>query len=359
MVIFANRPFRTVSLLLFVFTPLFAFAEEPDAPVITLERTACFGTCPVYSLEIYADGTVIYEGKTFVGVTGRRRSHIPPSQVQQLVHAFLEIDYFSLKDSYRASLPDGPTTITTLQLNGRIKRIENYGSAPEELTELEYEIDRAVNTHQWLHPADDLKDGFDTMDLHTKPGMTELMQIAARWHVFRGGCFVRAHKVLKQEIEVGGDINAQDETGWTALMLASASSAHDNVRLLLESGARVNHADSNGDTTLIVAASARWFDGAMSKAQTKVLQLLLNHGADVNATNNRGQTALMWAAQSASSRAVEILLRAGADPQIRDESNKTALHYARETYDRYKEHYYAHRFRRVVSILEKKSSPTG
>jgi hypothetical protein len=30
------------------------------APVITLERGACFGTCPVYKLSIFADGRVEY-----------------------------------------------------------------------------------------------------------------------------------------------------------------------------------------------------------------------------------------------------------------------------------------------------------
>src|SRR6059058_5801427 len=37
--------------------------EIPKDTLITLERTACFGTCPVYKLTISADGKVAFEGK--------------------------------------------------------------------------------------------------------------------------------------------------------------------------------------------------------------------------------------------------------------------------------------------------------
>ena len=40
--------------------------------VITLERTTCFGVCPVYTLTIYGDGRVVYEGTRFVRTEGER-----------------------------------------------------------------------------------------------------------------------------------------------------------------------------------------------------------------------------------------------------------------------------------------------
>jgi len=340
-------------------TALPLVATESRTPVITMERTACLGICPAYSLAIYADGAVLYEGKGFVGTTGKRESSISQLQVQQLVQAFLAINYFSLKESYRTPWTDQPTTITILAVDGKAKRVENYGSAaPAELTELECEIDRAVNTHQWLHPSDDLKDhGIVAIDTsyRIKPGLTKLMFLAARWHVLRAGQVIPAEAALKQEIQSRADVNARDETGWTALMLASRWSAVDNARLLLESGAHVNDADFNGDTALIAAAAAHWFDDGMWKAQTKTLLVLLEHGPDVNAKNKKGQTALMWIAQSANSKAVEVLLKAGADPEIRDEAGKSALDYAREMYDKYRKDYYAHRFKEVMTVLEKES----
>src|SRR5262245_27804547 len=53
--------------------------------VITLERTACHGTCPIYKLTINGDGTVIYEGQDFVQVKGEQTASLSLDQIQELV----------------------------------------------------------------------------------------------------------------------------------------------------------------------------------------------------------------------------------------------------------------------------------
>ena len=45
-----------------------------DLPFITMRRTACFGTCPQYTISIYDDGTINYEGKLFVSFMNRSKS---------------------------------------------------------------------------------------------------------------------------------------------------------------------------------------------------------------------------------------------------------------------------------------------
>ena len=47
--------------------------------MITLQRTACFGACPVYTVSIYADGTVAYNGERFVEVEGTQTGSIDPA----------------------------------------------------------------------------------------------------------------------------------------------------------------------------------------------------------------------------------------------------------------------------------------
>ena len=34
--------------------------------IISLEKTACFGTCPIFTINIFNNGEVIYYGKKFV-----------------------------------------------------------------------------------------------------------------------------------------------------------------------------------------------------------------------------------------------------------------------------------------------------
>jgi hypothetical protein len=95
---------RTRVSFLFVFTlcPALTFAQiASDRKVlITIDRKSCFGSCPVYSAQIFTDGSVVYKGEAFVKVEGERTHKIGEVLLKKLVKAFQEIDYFSLKDEY-------------------------------------------------------------------------------------------------------------------------------------------------------------------------------------------------------------------------------------------------------------------
>ena len=127
---------------------------EQDEVVITLERTACFGFCPVYTLTVQGDGTVVYEGIDFVRVKGRAEITITKEKVEQLVSEFKEVDYFSLNDKYNErTITDAPSVITSITIDGKTKTIEHYHgdfNAPEQLIELENRIDEIINSKQWI-----------------------------------------------------------------------------------------------------------------------------------------------------------------------------------------------------------------
>ncbi|NJR65725.1 MAG: hypothetical protein HC772_10975 [Leptolyngbyaceae cyanobacterium CRU_2_3] len=137
-----------------------AVAQTPTYSdlVISLERTACFGTCPIYQLTVYGDGRVTYEGRAFVSVQGRQTAQISPAQVQQLVQAVEAAQFFSLADQYTTDATDLPGAWTSVTLNGQSKRIWHYGAtghsgldnAPRSLTELEQAIDTIANSQQWV-----------------------------------------------------------------------------------------------------------------------------------------------------------------------------------------------------------------
>lgn len=120
---------------------------------ITLERNMCKGTCPYYSLIIFGNGTVDYNGKQFVNTVGHQVYDIPQERVGELVKEFYKSDYFSLKDSYdKIIITDQPTVNTSININGIYKNIfDNHGAiAPEELRSLENKIDEIANTTKWV-----------------------------------------------------------------------------------------------------------------------------------------------------------------------------------------------------------------
>jgi len=133
--------------------------EVPADSVIKLERTSCFGECPVYSVSIDAKGNVTYDGTEFVRVKGRQTDRIPVPRVAELLATADRIGFFDLRDQYRTIRnPDGtetmvtdlPTTFVTITRGGRSKRVEDYVGAPAELKQREQQIDEATRTVRWV-----------------------------------------------------------------------------------------------------------------------------------------------------------------------------------------------------------------
>ena len=66
--------------------PSLDLTSLPDADVKTLtvqlERTACYGNCPAYTVTIHGDGRVEYNGKTPVKEKGLREGRIEAEQIK-------------------------------------------------------------------------------------------------------------------------------------------------------------------------------------------------------------------------------------------------------------------------------------
>jgi ankyrin repeat protein len=75
------------------------------------------------------------------------------------------------------------------------------------------------------------------------------------------------------------------------------------VKLLLERGADIEARNQHGDTALILAASKGGYEDATT------VRLLLDRGADVGAKNNNGQTALALALKNRRPDVVSLLKR--------------------------------------------------
>lgn len=152
-----------------------------------------------------------------------------------------------------------------------------------------------------------LNRGFDpsTRDEKGQPGLTIAMQEHA----------LKAARVLLARPEV--DVNALNQAGESALMMAALKGDLAGVQLLLERGAKVDQA---GWSPLHYGATG---------PEPKVVQLLLDHGADIDAASPNGSTPLMMAAQYGSEDSVKLLLDRGADLKRRNQLDLSAIDFAR------------------------------
>lgn len=138
-------------------------------PIISLERTACFGMCPVYTVSIFEDGTVIYEGDSFVTVTGKQTAEIPTDVVASMVTAFEDAGYFEWADAYNTqTVSDLPSFILSVKSADKTHRITHYAgdkTAPLALSYLEQWVDEMTHTSVWSgvqHSNATISNGTDT-----------------------------------------------------------------------------------------------------------------------------------------------------------------------------------------------------
>ncbi|MEZ5439595.1 MAG: ankyrin repeat domain-containing protein [Lysobacteraceae bacterium] len=130
----------------------------PDVPLeqvlVSMERTACFGTCPAYRVEIAGDGWVTYRGDYFVDVHGKHRFQVPVSEVESLLGSIREKDIWSMKESYQGAITDMPSTKIELHAGDQKHQITDYAGfldgMPRQVRSLQEEIDRVARASEWV-----------------------------------------------------------------------------------------------------------------------------------------------------------------------------------------------------------------
>lgn len=126
-------------------------------------------------------------------------------------------------------------------------------------------------------------------------------------------------------------------SGETALELAALEGDAPTMKALLKRGVDVNAQDDSGVTALIVSVGARpilgqvgriWQRSGGKKDRAQIVSMLLNAGARVNARTRRGETGLLGASELEEEGVVRQLLNRGANPNVIDEFGYTPLNTA-------------------------------
>lgn len=127
---------------------------------------------------------------------------------------------------------------------------------------------------------------------------------------------------VKNIISSGGNVNAINKEGMTALIVASEKGNLEIVRELIKAGANVNGSNSVGWTPLM---------GASFEGNNEVVKELINSGANINTYGIKYRnTALMQAIRGENPEIVKILVEAGADINMKNANGETAYDKAME-----------------------------
>lgn len=118
---------------------------------IRIERSGCFGSCPVYSATIRADGTASYFGGRHAPRSGSQRGEAPFLAFARLAYFVERSGFAEMQEYYVAGWTDDETvTVTVTWRDGRRRSVSDYGRfGPPDLWILQQAIDAVVDRVRW------------------------------------------------------------------------------------------------------------------------------------------------------------------------------------------------------------------
>lgn len=131
-------------------------AKVNNITYVRMERTACFGQCPTYKTEIFADGKVIYTGKMFTEYEGIYESTIPAKNAQSIFKDLETHQVDTCSDQYFSMIADAPGIIYEIHYeDGRKQEIINAQDGPQYLKHIAQDIDKAAKPDdKWKKTGD-------------------------------------------------------------------------------------------------------------------------------------------------------------------------------------------------------------
>jgi hypothetical protein len=152
--------------------PAIAFPSgTPDETTITLERGACYGSCPSYRVTVRGDGIIDFDtGSDSKGAAaqvhleysghnvllpGRYTARADPAAFARLLKQFRAVNFFGLKNEYFYGATDHPTQILSVRVGKARKTVTDYigvrAGMPQEVRDLEDAVDAVAGTARWVN----------------------------------------------------------------------------------------------------------------------------------------------------------------------------------------------------------------
>ena len=116
---------------------------------LKIKRTGCFGTCPIYEMTLFEDGSASYIGKRFVEVTGKANHKFDPKLVAGLMNRAKRLDFGSLQPVYdNPSISDMEAVF--IEYNGVPIKVRYEEDVPKELLKLIGDVHQCAIDALWV-----------------------------------------------------------------------------------------------------------------------------------------------------------------------------------------------------------------
>jgi hypothetical protein len=130
---------------------IYSIQENYSDVLITYQRTACFGNCPIYKLTINGKtNTATFYGEQHTKKTGSYHKPISTYELKELIDLFDKQKFNSLNDNYLGEIVDLPINIITYQYKGKTKTVQERSVAPEALITIEKKLSEFAEGEGWI-----------------------------------------------------------------------------------------------------------------------------------------------------------------------------------------------------------------
>ncbi len=127
---------------------------------LKMSRTGCFGTCPIYSVELMADGLALYHGVQFTEKKGSYEKQFPASSIQTLFSKFLEHRVDTCQSNYPAYIQDLPGLHFEIVYGSAsdTQQIRHANFGPAYLKTLAEEVDKTIDPDfSWIKRSEEVE----------------------------------------------------------------------------------------------------------------------------------------------------------------------------------------------------------
>lgn len=125
--------------------------------VAVYRKTSCYGTCPAFEAQFYADGTVSWNGIANVATKGKATKKMQPDAVSKLKDKASQVKFFDLGTHY----PDYPvwdasSTVVYVNNGSKQHQVSATTGAPDGFAALVAEMESLIASNGWIAGAADV-----------------------------------------------------------------------------------------------------------------------------------------------------------------------------------------------------------
>lgn len=156
--------------LIVLSTGVFLAIENYEEPAVTVrradlstddldvlvQRSSCFGPCPVYSMVVRGNGSVRFVGQRYTEVVGGIDGTLTDDQLFLIASELDRSNFLSYQpiDGCLQLATDHPSVTLWVKWRGKERKVERYlgckKEEPDPVPTLSRRIDEIVNTNQWI-----------------------------------------------------------------------------------------------------------------------------------------------------------------------------------------------------------------